>query len=418
MKARVAPHLVLALGVGLAGMVAALALETPMPVAMGAPFLLLGAVGLLAPVPTIDRLDVRLVADRVVVGNDLGVRVSIGGQGLAWVDVRAEVVGGLEPTSASHVILQPGAEATFRFRASQWGGGADVRITARGRGALGLRSVEATTRLPHALRIYPHPEALRRLLPPLALRGVGGSHPSRTRGEGFEYAESRPFAPGDRLRDVNWRISGRRPELWVDRRHPDLSGDVVLFIDSFASTTLGRDDTLGLAIDAATAIGRAHLSAQDRVGLVDLGGTLRWVTTGTGLAHTYRLVETLVESEVIETFADKDLDVIPTWSLPPRALVIALSPLADRRALNVLLQLRARRYDLAVIECLIPLAVGPTPDRVDDLARRLWALEHEAVRGSLRRAGASLVTWQKGDPLDPCIEALRTDRRRPHAVGV
>jgi uncharacterized protein (DUF58 family) len=291
-------------------------------------------------------------------------------------------------------------------------------VRARATGGLGLSTVTGVATLPDGLRVYPRSEEVRDVLAPLALRGVGGSHPSRQRGEGFEYAESRPFVAGDRLRDVNWRISARRPELWIDRRHPDLSGEVVLFLDSFATTDLGRTETLELAVGAATALTRAHLGNQDRVGLVDLGGTLRWVQVGMGLAHAYRLVETLVESEVIETFADKDLDVIPSFALPPRALVVALSPLADRRALDVLLQLRARRYDLAVIECELPVATDRTGDRVEALARRLWALEHDCVRGSLRRAGASLVTWRPGQPLSACVDALITERRRPHEVTV
>lgn len=417
MTVRVSPQLVVALAIGLAGLVLALAVESALPVVVAAPFLLTALAALAAPDPTIDTITVRTSGARLLVGDPFEVTVEITGRGLAWIEVRARVSGGLGERSATSVITTPATPVTFGFTAERWGGGSDVRLEVRGRGWFGVRVVVRDARLPTPVRIYPREERLDRLVAPHSLRGVGGLHPSRTRGEGFEYAESRAFVSGDRRRDVNWRLSARRAELWVDRRHPDLSGEVVLFLDSFATSGLGRDETLALAVDAATSLARAHIGAQDRVGLVDLGGTLRWLPTGTGTAHAYRLVETLVESEVIETFADKDLDVIPTFALPPRALVVALSPLADQRALRTLLQLRARRYDLAVIECVAGRPLGPPRDRVDDLARRLWALEHETVRGSLRRAGATVVTWHRGTPIGPHIDAVVAERRRPRAAG-
>jgi uncharacterized protein (DUF58 family) len=417
MNHRASPQLLAALGIGFGGLVLAVAIESALPVVIGAPFLVCGLVALAAAAPTIDTITVRTSRAQVLVGDPFEVGVDVSGQGLAWIEVRARASGGLTEDSASSVIVEPATVATFRFVAERWGGGSDVALEVRARGRFGFRVIRRDARLPRALRVYPREERLAHVLAPHSLRGVGGLHPSRQRGEGFEFAESRPYVAGDRLRDVNWRVSARRPELWIDRRHPDLSGEVVLFLDSFATWGLGRDETLALAVDAATSLVRAHIGAQDGVGLVDLGGTLRWLPTGSGTAHAYRLVETLVESEVIETFADKDLDVIPTFALPPRALVIALSPLADQRALRTLLQLRARRFDVAVIECAAASPLGPPHDRVDDLARRLWALEHDTVRGSLRRAGATVVTWRQGTAIGPLVDALVVERRRPRVVG-
>jgi hypothetical protein len=62
------------------------------------------------------------------------------------------------------------------------------------------------------------------------------------------------------------------------------------------------------------------------------------------------------------------------------------------------------------------MPADPPADRVDELGRRLWALEHETVRSSLRRAGASLFAWREGDSLDPVLRALVNERRRPHRM--
>ena len=44
---------------------------------------------------------------------------------------------------------------------------------------------------------------------------------ARAKGDGIEFADIRPFVPGDRVRRINWRASARRPGLWVNESHPE-----------------------------------------------------------------------------------------------------------------------------------------------------------------------------------------------------
>ena len=106
------------------------------------------------------------------------------------------------------------------------------------------------------------------------------------RADGLEFADTRAFVPGDRLRSVNWRASARRGELIVNERHPDRNADVVLFLDSFAEARSGRrgDGTLERAVRAAATLAGRYLERRDRVGLVTFGGVLRWLEPGGGLA--------------------------------------------------------------------------------------------------------------------------------------
>ena len=67
--------------------------------------------------------------------------------------------------------------------------------------------------------------------------------------------------------------------------------------------------------------------------------------------------------------------------------MIALSPLLDERSVRALLHLRARGFDLAVVE-LSPLAfVEPGPEETEQLAYRLWTLQREALRAQFMAAG-------------------------------
>jgi hypothetical protein len=73
----------------------------------------------------------------------------------------------------------------------------------------------------------------------------------------------------------------------------------------------------------------------------------------------------------------KHLDFLPSRVLPLRALVIALSPLLDKRIINAAVDLAVRGFDLIVI-ALAP--IEPTRralrgSRLDEAACRLWAIE-------------------------------------------
>ena len=163
---------------------------------------------------------------------------------------------------------------------------------------------------------------------------------------------------------------------------------------------------------AASSLATAYLLRRDRIGLVSFGGYLRWLLPGSGLVQRYRIVDALLDTEVIENYALKDLDVIPVRTLPPQALVIALTPLLDARAVNALLDLRARGFDLAVVEISpVPFAeVGPNGE-LDELAHRLWQMTRETLRAHFHRAGVSVVEWKEGVPLAAALGEAESFRR-------
>ena len=133
---------------------------------------------------------------------------------------------------------------------------------------------------------------------------------------------------------------------------------------------------------AATLAGR-YLERRDRVGLVTFGGILRWLEPGGGLVQRYRLIDALLETGVEFSYAWKDVNIIPARTLPPKALVIAVTPLLDERSIAALLDLRARGHDLAIVEVSPEDIVAPG-EGVD--RARLPALAPAARRapGALR----------------------------------
>ena len=413
------PRLASYLGLAALGLISALALRRPELVVVAAPFALIVAAGLLfeGPPDLVVRLSVE--RDRALEGDEIAAEIELTAR--TRVDLLEvhlliprglAVVGGGNPFE---VRLDAGEERTIALtlRCVRWGSVEVGDLRTRARGRIGMLRWESRFSRLHRLRIYPAPERLRRLVAPLETQLATGDLVARARSDGLEFADTRAFVPGDRMRAVNWRASARRNSLIVNERHPDRNADVVLFVDSFAEArSRERDDgTLERAVRAAATLAGRHLERRDRVGLVSFGGILRWLEPGSGLVQQYRMIDALLETDVEFSYAWKGVDTIPPHTLPPRALVIAVTPLLDERSIAALLDLRARGYDLVVVE-VSPEEMMESGDGSDALAYRLWLLQRAALRARFERSGVAVAQWRDPLPLDVGLEGVRESRRR------
>jgi uncharacterized protein (DUF58 family) len=411
------PRLAAYAAVAAVALVAALGWGRPELAALAMPFVLMVAVALTA-LPRVEvEAALSLERDRVLEGERVGAVLSVRNVSAApaRVDVQLPTTPrlGIDPTPVG-VWLAPGARRDVRFEidAARWGIHGAGPAVVRARDALGAFSAEGRLGERRALRAYPAVDRLRRLVAPLRTRPVLGSQVSRERGEGIEFADLRPLAAGDRARSINWRATARRQETYVNVQHPEQSADVVLFLDTFAEAEQAGEGTLDRAVHAAAALASAYLARRDRVAVVGFGGVLNWLTPGSGTRQLYRIVETLLASDVSPTFWAKDVTNLPRRLLPARALVLGLSPLLDARGTAALLDLRARGYDLAVVEISPLTHLPPGHAARGDLTLRLWRLERDALRARFETLGVPVATWEHpAKSLELAIEEVTTFRR-------
>lgn len=424
MTRRASPKLGAYAGLAALGLLAALVLELPELVALAAPFAVLAALGLtVARAPEI-VIEVEVGRERVLEGEEVDISLSVeSATGAADLELFLRLPPGLElaegddPTA---LRLGPGdrRELTLVVRPERWGGYSVGEVFLRSRDPFGLFRYEAAFDCGRPLKAYPRRERVDAILRPAQTQVFSGNYVSRDRGEGIEFADLRPFAPGDRIRRINWRASARRGELWVNEYHPERNADVVVFLDSFAEAGDDRGTTLDLAVRAASAFAGHYLRQKDRVGFVAFGGRVNWLQPRTGAVQLYRIVDALIDTEIVLNYAWREIDVLPRHTLPPKALVLALTPLLDERSVVALLDLRARGFDLSVVTIspvpFVPSGRGPEAE----LAHRIWRLRRDALRGRFERAGIPVGVWDEKTSLVEALEEVRAFRRfaaRAHA---
>ncbi len=246
---------------------------------------------------------------------------------------------------------------------------------------------------------YPHPAAQRTRVVLSRLPNRLGEHSARVAGEGTEFTGVREYVPGDRQRAINWPATTRRGRLQVNTFAAERSQDVVLMVDATSDVGPPGSSALDLGLRGAAGAAQAYLAARDRVGVITYQwGGARWLAPSLGRRQVYKIIDAMLAADA-GWARGAVFSRLPRAALPPGALVVAFSPLLDQRFVEALRDMRERGFPLIVIDVLN----AEPPSRytfADVMARRIWRMEQQAIRFSLRELGVPVVPWDGVAPLD------------------
>ncbi len=328
-----------------------------------------------------------------------------------WLELQLpSAPGGTEPFETRIMALDAGEHRSLEHTipCDRWG------IFDVGRTRLdewcGQQTHEVASHDPLIVRVYPRLETLRSLVVPRSTRPTSGNRRSRGVGEGIEFAELRGFQTGDRLRRINWPATLRRGELLVNERHPEESSDVVIFLDALIPERGNARPVLDEAVRAVATIAAAYLAKRDRVGLLTFGRDLDWIRPADGNRALYQLVEAAMSAEATRFHRWLDPRLIPRQALPPKAMVVALTPFLDYRVIRALLDLRSRGWDLTVIEVDPSRHLQIERDAHPPEAWRIWQLERLLTRRQFEQSGCRIARWDGSRPLSAVLEELAWSR--------
>ncbi len=422
MTRRAAPRLWAYGALAASGLLLALALGRTALAVLAAPFAVFVALALAAAAEPLLRVAFSLSADRATEGDELDARLELHAEtALERADLVVSIPPALAPSPpprAQAVRVAAGGERDFAFalRAGRWGAAEVGAVTLRVHDRFDLFSYEARVPCAVALRVYPRIERLRRLVAPLSTQPFAGSQIARAKGEGIEFADIRAFQYGDQVRRINWRASARQGELLLTESNPERTSEVVLLLDGYADVRHAERGALDALVRAAAALASAHLARRDRVGVITFGTEVSWLAPSSGERQLYQIIESLIETAVVRSYRWHNVDLLPPRTLPPRALVIALSALTDHRTARALFDLRARGFDVVVVEVSADEHVRAPANEVEALARRLWLLSREALRFELEGLGIPVAGIGAGVSLAAAVEEVRAYRRFARSV--
>lgn len=111
----------------------------------------------------------------------------------------------------------------------------------------------------------------------MLIEGISaGQHQSPLRGLSLEFAEHRPYTPGDDLRHLDWKAYAKTDRLYLKRHHQETNLDLMLVVDTSGSMAYRSQDVSWSKFDATVtlvaALSLLALDQHDRVGIQTFGG--------------------------------------------------------------------------------------------------------------------------------------------------
>jgi uncharacterized protein (DUF58 family) len=229
-----------------------------------------------------------------------------------------------------------------------------------------------------------------------------GTHLTRYIGPGVEFADIRPYIPGDQLRTVNWAVSARRGSLHVTQRLTDRSMDVVVVVDLSHQPPGPASTATQRSVEGAVQVVQSALRNGDRAGVVGLGGQQpRWLGPDIGQRQFYRVLDTVLGTGA--GYQTMTGTVAPRTAIPPGAAIVAFSTLLDGSFGLALIELSRRGHVVVVVDVLDGCPLG---DDLDPIVTRMWALQRSAMYRDMRVVGVEVVAWPKALTLEAALQLM------------
>ena len=178
-----------------------------------------------------------------------------------------------------------------------------------------------------------------------------GEYRSVFRGQGMEFAEVRPYEPGDDIRTIDWNVSARFATPYVKTYTEERELTLLLLVDRSGSTDCGEPLSKGaLAVEIAAILALAAARQNDRAGAVVFTDQVELVIPPEkGRQHALRIVRDLLAFEPARKLTD--LAATLTYArrlLHHRSVVVILSDFLGDGWAQPLRRLAARHEVVAV----------------------------------------------------------------------
>jgi uncharacterized protein (DUF58 family) len=277
---------------------------------------------------------------------------------------------------------------------------------------------------------------------------ITGLHRSPYHGFSVEFAEYRPYMPGDPIRDVDWKAYGKTDRLYVKEHEEETNLKAYLLLDASGSMAYGSASLTKFRYACLTAAALSHLMLRQRdaVGLVLFdAGIRRYIPPRSVSTHLHTLLREIQAAE-----AGADTDLSRTFHdlaerIRRRGLIVVLSdftPTEDcdtlskrrdhvGRVLSGLKHFRHRKHEVIVLHLLDPkerdlafdretrfvglergAEVATEPWHIAEEYRRVMREELDRYRRECREGMIDYVPVDTAEPFDTVLFNYLAKRKK------
>lgn len=275
--------------------------------------------------------------------------------------IRFEVAG-REPKIVTYSV-KPIKRGEYRFHDLH------LRVT----GVLGLCVRSKTLPVSDTIKVFPNLKDMRNhhLLMVQKRRLLTGFQKIRQLGVGTEFESIREYSDGDDYRHINWTVTAREGQLYVNRYEPERNQYVYILMDT---SRVMHEEIQGItrldyAVNAAFIVAETAMNHGDNIGMLAFDSDIRrMVKPAKGTVHFQRLAESLYNIEISETSADYEKAFSTLQKVQNRRSLILLftDPYNFEHAREITSSWRnyAPRHKVVVLSIKNPVLVSEAEKRV------------------------------------------------------
>jgi uncharacterized protein (DUF58 family) len=257
---------------------------------------------------------------------------------------------------------------------------------------------------------------------------IAGLHRSPYHGFSVEFAEHRPYMPGDEIRHLDWKIYGRTDRFYIKQYEEETNLKAYLIVDSSSSmgyASPGNLPKVQYAAYLAASLAYMMIKQQDAVGLALFDETVN--TFLPPHATKAYLKQILVSLDRVRagsgTVAGRSLHLVAE-RIKRRGLVIILSDLFDNpdEIIAALKHFRHKKNEVIVMHVLDPLertfAFGSDATFKDMETREQMVTQPWFIQQSYREAMEAFVERYKRECREHHIDYVLLDTQTPFDVAL
>lgn len=259
-----------------------------------------------------------------------------------------------------------------------------------------------------------------------------GLHRSARKGLSLDFAEHRPYQPGDDLRRIDWKAYARTDRFYVKEYDADTNAACVLALDCSGSMDYGSAGVNKFAYGRMLVASLAWLAQRqgDRVGLATFSEQLLEAIPPS-TRHLQMILHALARAVPKgEGAIPVGVDRVADLASRPGIVIIVTDcydePASMGRAVDTL---RARGHDVLVFHLVDPAEeefgfTGPLvfedgergtrlplrPEETRERYLKLWTAHREALQKRMSASGAAYVVMRTDKPLDAALHTYLDHR--------
>lgn len=186
-----------------------------------------------------------------------------------------------------------------------------------------------------------------------------GQYQSVFKGQGMNFEEVRPYAPGDEIRSIDWNVSARTGDLHIKKFTEEREVTVMILLDVSASGNFGsiHESKREIAAEVAAVLAFSAIYNNDKVGLLLFSDQIElFIPPKKGRLHHLRLIREMFyfQPKSRKTNIHSALEYL-NKVMHRRAIVFLISDFLDEHDFSRPLNVTSKRHDVIALPIIDPV---------------------------------------------------------------